>query len=91
MYRRNRTGPRTVPCGTPENTGSDSDDAPSRTSWQLSKINLQLLEPDLLIQMPKQPSLNYELLLKYKLIRIPVTMKFDCSNLYSFRTLAVIV
>ena len=30
MYRRNRTGPRTVPWGTPETTGSESDDAPSR-------------------------------------------------------------
>ena len=31
MYRRNRTGPRTVPWGTPETTGSESDDAPSFT------------------------------------------------------------
>ena len=36
MYRRNRTGPRTVPWGTPETTGSESDDAPSRTTlWDL--------------------------------------------------------
>ena len=26
MYKRNKIGPRTVPCGTPDNTGAKADD-----------------------------------------------------------------
>jgi hypothetical protein len=32
IYTRKRTGPRTVPWGTPEVTGTISDDSPSRTT-----------------------------------------------------------
>ena len=32
MYIRNKIGPRTVPWGTPEVTGTDVDDVPSRTT-----------------------------------------------------------
>ena len=29
IYSRKRRGPRTVPCGTPEETGTESEEAPS--------------------------------------------------------------
>ena len=33
---RNSTGPKTEPCGTPESTGIEEDDFPSRTTlWDL--------------------------------------------------------
>jgi len=36
MYRRKRRGPRTVPCGTPEETGTGSEDTPSsKMRWVL--------------------------------------------------------
>ena len=36
MYSRNRVGPRTEPCGTPEDTGTSSEHSPSkRTVWLL--------------------------------------------------------
>ena len=36
MYTRNRMGPSTVPCGTPEVTGTDVEVSPSSTTaWVL--------------------------------------------------------
>ena len=36
MYIRNKRGPSTVPCGTPDSTGAGSDTAPSTTTtWLL--------------------------------------------------------
>ena len=36
IYSRKRSGPRTVPCGTPEETVTESEEAPSRrTRWVL--------------------------------------------------------
>ena len=32
MYTRNRMGPSTVPCGTPEVTGTDVEVSPSSTT-----------------------------------------------------------
>ena len=32
MYKRNKQGPSTEPCGTPDITGHDSDSSPSRTT-----------------------------------------------------------
>ena len=29
MYSRKRRGPKTVPCGTPEETGTEEDEEPS--------------------------------------------------------------
>ena len=31
MWTRNRIGPSTVPCGTPDSTGASDDDSPSTT------------------------------------------------------------
>ena len=37
MYTRKRSGPSTLPCGTPDNTGLTSDEAPSiATYWEQS-------------------------------------------------------
>ena len=32
IYSKKRRGPRTVPCGTPEETGTESEEAPSSTT-----------------------------------------------------------
>ena len=33
MWHKNRSGPRTVPCGTPESTWTASDSSPSTTTF----------------------------------------------------------
>ena len=35
MYRRNRHGPSTEPCDTPDMAGQDSDSSPSRTTLRV--------------------------------------------------------
>ena len=40
MYTRNNRGPRTVPCGTPEDTGIEEEQTPFRTTcWDLFSKN----------------------------------------------------
>ena len=63
IYTRKRTGPRTVPCGTPEVTGAISDDSPSRTSLmfhsRFHKIRVCIEVVDVeLCQSPSLVSLN---------------------------------
>ena len=43
MYKRNKTGPRTVPWGTPDDTADQSEDVPFTTfPTQKSKIELKI-------------------------------------------------
>ncbi|KAH3739393.1 hypothetical protein DPMN_046045 [Dreissena polymorpha] len=52
MYRRNRQGPRTVPCGTPEVTGEDSDEGSWTTTFWLRPNRKQSIHQRVLLEMP---------------------------------------
>ena len=41
IYRRNKRGPRTVPCGTPEDTGIEEEQVPLRTTCSV-RIDLSI-------------------------------------------------
>ena len=57
MYARNKTGPRTVPCGTPLVTGLGVEVSPSSsTRWVLSSRK-GVIQARLLLRTPYQSSL----------------------------------
>ena len=57
MYARNKTGPRTVPCGTPLVTGLGVEVSPSSsTRWVLS-FRKAVIQARLLLRTPYQSSL----------------------------------
>ena len=61
MYARNKTGPRTVPCGTPLVTGLGVEVSPSSsTRWVLSSRKA-VIQARLLLRTPYQSSLSIHL------------------------------
>ena len=61
MYSKKRSGPRTEPCGTPELTGTSSEDSPSKTTAWVRPTKNDFIHVSVLPLMPCWESLKSNL------------------------------